>query len=88
MGKKSMRKRNGNGKKTERHSRIDSAVQALKSTPMASKEEWIKQADKLYAKLGGASNLNESAWAIRHTYAVLRALNIVEEKDGAIALKK
>jgi hypothetical protein len=89
MKRKSKGKKNGNGKKAERHSRIDSAVQALKASPMASKEEWIKAADKLYAKHGGSSNLNESAWAVRHTYAVLRALGSIEEKeDGTLSLKK
>jgi hypothetical protein len=89
MKKSSKQKKNGNAKKPERHSRIDSAVQALKTGPMASKEEWIKQADKLYVKHGGASNISESGWAIRHSYAVLKVLGCMEEKeDGSFSLKK
>ena len=94
MGKKNSRqKRNGRGKPkkqvTKEHfNRIDSAIAALQQSGPISKDQWIKQADKLYAKHGGSSNLNESAWAIRHTYSVLRALNLIEDKDGVIALKK
>jgi len=89
MKKSSKKKKNWNGKKVERLSRIDSAVQTLKAGPMANKEEWIKQADKLYARHGGSSNLKESAWVIRNTYSVIRALGSIEEKeDGGLSLKK
>ena len=89
MRKKSERKKNGNGKKAKWHSRIESAVQALQASPTSTKEEWIKTADKLYTKHGGSSNLHESAWAVRQTYAVLRALGSIEEKeDGTLSLKK
>jgi hypothetical protein len=89
MKKNSKPKKNGKAKKAERHSnRIDSAVATLQQSGPISKEQWIKQADKLYAKHGGSSNLKESAWAIRHTYSVLRALNLIVDEGGVIALKK
>jgi hypothetical protein len=90
MGKKNSRqRRNGNVKKANgHHNRIDSAVAALQQSGPISKEQWVKKADQHYAKHGGPSNIKESAWAIRHTFAVLRALNLIEDKDGVIALKK
>ena len=87
--KKSKPKKNGNSKKPERHStRLDCTIATLQQSGPITKEQWIKQADKLYAKHGGSSNIKESTWAIRHTYSVLRAFNLIEDKDGAIALKK
>jgi hypothetical protein len=89
MKKNSKPKKNDNSKKPERHyNRIDTAVATIQQSGPISKEQWIKKADQLYVKHGGPSNIKESAWAIRHTYSVLRALNLIEDKDGAITLKK
>lgn len=88
MGK-SKQKKNGSVKKASGHSnRLDCTIATIQQSGPISKEQWIKQADKLYSKRGGSSNLKESAWAIRHTYSVLRAFNIIEDKDGVITLKK
>lgn len=89
MKKNSRQKRNGKAKKVSgHHNRIDSAIAALQQSGPISKEQWIKKADQLYVKHGGPSNIKESAWAVRYSGAVLRALNMIEEKDGVIALKK
>ena len=94
MGKKNSRqKRNGRGKPkkqvTKEHfNRIDSAIAALQQSGPISKEDWVSKANRLYIKRGGSSNTKESEWAVRHTYSVLRALNLIEDKDGVIALKK
>jgi hypothetical protein len=85
----------GNGKKKAKGveakakvTRIDAAVAAIKGGPMT-KEKWIEATDKAYSKAGGVSNVKESAWAIRHTLAVLKALGCIEKKeDRTLALKK
>jgi hypothetical protein len=95
MGKKNSKpKKNGRGKPkkqvTKEHfNRIDSAIAAVQQSEQPiSKEDWVSKANRLYIKQGGSSNTKESEWAVRHTYSVLRALNLIEDKDGVIALKK
>ena len=88
-----MKKRNGKKKAKAVKAkamvtRIDAAVAAIKGGPIT-KEKWIEATDKAYSKAGGVSNSKESAWAVRHTLSVLRALGSIEEKeDGALSFKK
>ena len=89
MKKGKKEKKNGKAKKANGHStRLDCTIATLQQSGPITKEQWIKQADKLYAKQGGSSNPKESVWAVRHTYSVLMAFNLIEDKDGAIVLKK
>ena len=69
--------------------RIRACVQVLqKGHSNLTKEVLIKEADAIYTKAGGKSNLREAKWAATYVIPCLQAVGMLTEENGVFQLKK
>jgi hypothetical protein len=64
--------------------RIAAAALVIKDKKGISIQEWVEQADEMYAKEGGKSNIKESKYAVNVTIKVLEAYGIIQVEENNV----
>jgi hypothetical protein len=64
--------------------RIAAATLVIKDKKGISIQEWVEQADEMYAKEGGKSNIKESKYAVNVTIKVLEAYGIIQVEENNV----
>jgi hypothetical protein len=75
-------------KEPKKLTRIEACVRILLGGGEFDRGSLIQAADDYYVKHGGTSNLKESEWSYRHSFATLRAAGMIEQVGDKFQLKK